>query len=399
MLSCAISLFSLNKSKRKAWDLVTAILALFLMQNMGGLLVDTILSLVVIACFVLISEHRSDKRMLLISVLPFSIVIPLIKNSGMLFAFFLLVIMYLLIYKQNGWRNALKLCGIPAAVSIAGWYLWEAHIKMVYVQANATRHSLSIGYMKEVFGEKTGEDIRTIIQKYMATWLSWNDSYEWQAVILLVVIAGLCVFACGKRAGLFPGVVLAEYIIYKICLLIMYLVNMPGSNALAIASYSRYQKTFSLIMIALAVWMVFEYIIPAKENSLFGKISFFAIFAVTALLMYRIPYTELLRPDYQNGGNHRKLVKMMNEGNYGLRNKDKVVVYDDYWLNFHFVCFTFNNQACDSFTDITAIEEVLATNEKQYKYLIILEWNQEIKELLKKYGYMEDSECIKLQSD
>ena len=79
--------------------------------------------------------------------------------------------------------------------------------------------------------------------------------------------------------------------------------------------------------------------------------------------MYRIPYTELLRPDYQNGGNHRKLVKMMNEGNYGLRNKDKVVVYDDYWLNFHFVCFTFNNQACDSFTDITAIEEVLATND------------------------------------
>lgn len=396
MLTCVISMFSLNKTKSKIWDVMIAVFALFLMQGMGGLRVDIILSLVTIAGFIVISEYRNDNEKLIILLPPFVLAITLIKNSGLLFVFFILIIMLLLLVKYNGLRAALKITAIPAFVSVTGWYLWETHIKMVYAQANSTRHSFSIGYMKWVFGTKTREEINIIIQRYISKWFSWNDSYEWQILITLVILICICVFICGRHTVVIPGMIIAEYIIYKICLLVMYLTNMPGDDALLIASYSRYQKTFSLVMMFMAVWMIFEYVVIDIKNVMWQKVSFVLIFAMTIILLYKIPYTGMLRPDYQDAGNHRKLVKMVNDGKYGLNYGDKVVVYDEYWLNSIFVRFTFNNQDCNSFTNINDIEEVLETNNKQYKYLVILEWNQEIKELLEKYGYSDNPVCIPL---
>lgn len=396
MLVCVISMFSLNKTKSKIWDIMLTVFALFLMQEMQGLRVDIILSLVTIAGFVVISEYRNDKKKLIILLLPFVLTITLIKNSGLFFVFFILIVMLLLLGRFNGFKDALKNTSIPVFVSIIGWYLWQTHIKMVYAQANSSRHSFSIGYMKDVFGTKTKEDINTIIQRYISTWFSWNDSYEWQIIITLIILMCICIFICGKHTGVIPGIIIAEYIMYKICLLAMYLTNMPGNDALLISSYSRYQKTFSLVMMFVAVWMVFEYIIPDIKNVIWQKISFILIFSITIILLYKIPYNRLLRPNYQDAGNHRKLVKMINDGKYGLDYGDKVVVYDDYWLNFLFVRFTFDNQDCNSFTNISDIEEVLETNSEHYKYLVILEWNQEIKELLEKYGYDGNSVCIPL---
>ena len=84
MLTCAIACFEFNKTKSKWGSMLAAVCVLFSLRWLDSLVVDVILALSVTAAAVGIYEYRSDIQKQLFVVLPFMLVIPMIKNICLL---------------------------------------------------------------------------------------------------------------------------------------------------------------------------------------------------------------------------------------------------------------------------------------------------------------------------
>lgn len=182
------------------------------------------------------------------------------------------------------------------------------------------------------------------------------------------------------------------YLLYKIGLIGMYITNMEGDDAINIAGYTRYQYTFTVVMLYSALFFYFIYIRRKIFVRSSIRLTLLAIFAVTVICMH--PIKTYVRPDYKRGGVHRRILFMIDEGIEGLDHGAKVLVYDGYPLIVLFVRFTFDDRECISTYDIKVVEEVLKKNENKYEYLLVSTKYEKIRELLKKYGYEEDVECI-----
>lgn len=403
MLSCVMAMFALNKSQRFEWDILIAAAALAMLHGigLGGLRVDAVLSVVTVAMCVAISEFRNDLSLLFWICGPFCLTLTLIKNSGILFVFFMIIAVFIWGLISKAYAQSVKGALALSSIAIGGWYLWERHIKMVYSWALGTRHSMNIGYMKSVFGEKTKEQISTILNGFISKWFSLNKSYEWELIVVFFAVSLCIALIHKKRRVLFvPALVGIYYLVYKFCLLSMYLFNMPGDDALSIAGYVRYQKTFSLIVLGMILWMALEYIPNPQSISSKSRPKQTAILVATAFLAWMgLEYAniELMRPDYSNGGSHRRLVTMVKETRNGLTYSDKVITYHTYQFTSLFTKFTFDNSQCTNTSNIDKINEVLEVNSEGYDYLIILEENKSIKSLLRDYGYSDEDNCIRLK--
>lgn len=398
MYSCIISLFALNKSGRKAGDLLIAFAAFYFLKGLDELRVDILLALLTVSAMVTVAEEQSDALRLSVLLLPFMIVLPLVKSSGLLFAFFVFGAAWLAVSKNQ--KQSGKWLGISGLGTVVSVWLWQAHIDMVYAHANSNRHSLSLGYMRSVFGEKTPEDIRTIFDAFVSEWFSGNLSFEWiiLAAFLLTGLAALLISERKTEVKWLTALGLGCYLLYKAGLLGMYLFNMPGEDALKVASYYRYQETFSMLMAAMALYLYFAYVDvcpKTKAGSIGNAAGILILLVMFGLPIHRRLDSILKRPDYRYGGVHRQITTMLQE--YGeLEKGDKVLVYHSYEFARYFARFAMENWECGSTGDCGVIREALDTNEKDYDWVILLEKDPQVELCLKESGLEPDAVLIPL---
>lgn len=399
MYTCVISMFAINKRRNKLGDILIFLLSVYLLTGLDNLRVDVILSLVTIAAIVVLITEQNDAKQMACFLAPFLFTIPLIKNSGILFACIPVCMAIGISTQQNLRRQTWKTAGCGILIPIVSWYLWKAHTKMVYESADWTMHSFSSGSMKSILSMKSEEDIYTILLTYIKKWFSFNDSHEWLAVILIALIGVIALLLCSrKKEVLFvSGVIMGFYLIYKVCLFLMYLLSMVGDEAFELASYERYQQTFTMVMTFVALWLYFEFIqsLNTPVHALVGKRACACMLVLSCFGLCFERYPTLVRPNYAEGGIHRKLVSMIgtdDEMDVG----DKVLTYHSYWLAYRLVQHSFDNYTCNSTYDIEEIEEALKTNKERYEWLIILEEDTQIRMLLREYGYPDDVQAIPL---
>ena len=106
------------------------------------------------------------------------------------------------------------------------YYLWSAHTKMVYTNANTSRHSMSLDYMLSIAKTRNADSTKNIIHDFMASWFNWNASYEWLywaggLIILLCIYIGKKDVKEQKNTNkkfIFQIVVVmvVEYFVYKV---------------------------------------------------------------------------------------------------------------------------------------------------------------------------------------
>ncbi len=326
----------------------------------------------------------------------------MIKNSGILFVFYF-TILYFLITREN-LAERIKEITYVVLTSGGAWLIWEGHIGLVYSNANVQRHSMSASYMSSIFASKSSEQISQIGTNFLHKWFSINVSYEWQILFLYVIIIGVALIISEKGERIkslkLPIIILGFYLIYKVCLVGMYLFNMPAGDAESVAGYERYQYTFTVLILFSVAWHFVTYIdkkIELKSNLSYKYIgTLFATLVSLVVIFMTFPIKEYIRPNYEEDGVHRQLTSMLKNKVEGISVGDKVIAYNTYrWASF-FVRFSMENQECMSSNDITIIREVLDTNNDGYQYLTITSDTEEIKDLLISYGYPEDTKCIKL---
>lgn len=364
---------------------------------------DIILSHVTIAAMVVIMEEKSNPDRMVWMLLPFLFVIPLIKNSGLLFAYYSSAVAVCITFKgeQNREKSLKEHC-LYLFTPIASKFLWDAHIKMVYSAPNTTRHSMSVDYLQRTFGEKSLDEINLICDRFISKWFSDNSSLEWEALLLLLVVFIIAFFVGSRKKELTWAFVISIsfYLIYKIGLLMMYLTNMPGSDALEVASYSRYQNTFSMIQICIVLIVYLEYIQTDKVLLETQLIRLFVkpickIALIVLMVFMAIHYKDFKHPDYAYDGVSR-IVKTLTKKVDGFDVGDKVLVYHSYYFNGTFTKWALDNNECRQTYNLEEVQAVLTKNEENFEWLLVLEGKEDIQDLLQQYDYELEGYLVRL---
>lgn len=241
MVGMLVSLFSFAKGKFQT--AAAAVFALFLLcgnNSFFELLVDSLLPIVALsglAVCVYEGEKLSEKLWVLI---PYSVFLVGIKNSGALFVAILLGCAWLLLPER---RRSLKTWLPLLAVPVAVLFLWQKHVSMVFSNGLMSKHSMSPWYLYNTLEQKTLENIGSIIAAMAKKVFALSNPALWMLLFGLLLYLAARRLELGKKPGQLLLVAAVSYVCYQIGTLGMYILSMPLSEALPLASYSRYHQS------------------------------------------------------------------------------------------------------------------------------------------------------------
>jgi hypothetical protein len=222
--------------------------------SLYDMLVDTLLPLVALAAMAVCIYYKADILKKGWALLLFNVFLISIKNSGTLFVLFTLG--YALLQTRSI-RARWKVWLVQLVVPFGVLYLWQRHVRLVYVSGMAAKHSLSVYNFRTRLKEKTADELNEILQMFFGKVFSGENRIVY-LLIFSVVLLLLAKWAFNKYEkpdkGLL-GYAMLAYILYDIGLLGTYIFSMPEGEASYLAGYSRYHNTI-LIFITGIVWIV-----------------------------------------------------------------------------------------------------------------------------------------------
>lgn len=382
----AVSLFNLRdetviyNKKFILMDVIILIGVLMYLNSFDTLIVDVLLASVTITAFSIIADKKLNRKSKVWMLAIIAAVLPIIKNSGILFSAFIVVLAVAFLGSEKKEKLTILInLGLPPLIL---FYLWKSHIEMVYYSAESTRHSIGFDYMKSIYLSRSKEDLNTIFQSFISKWFSLNISLEWQILALLTGLVIILIFfkyECNKCLKIYVLNIIG-YSVYKIGMLAMYLFNMAGEDALHVAAYERYEWTYSLVMMFSVIFFALKIIEYYNKNTL-PRLSSFMICLMMLFLIYMIPIETFLKPNYIDGGVHRRLEALIIHSDYNVEGK-KVLVYSEDKYAFFYVKFTFDNEEADATSDCMIVDSILKSNLNGYEYLIIDSNNEQIQDIL-----------------
>lgn len=136
--------------------------------------------------------------------------------------------------------------------------VWSRHVAYVFQQTSSVvhKHTMSAEHYGEIFAQKSPEDIQNIIQSFLHRVFDFSENPTLTIMLILNIALFLAIVLHAlfikKRIGLLAGTLLAIdgiYTIYAGGLLIMYLFSMPKDEALYLASFDRYVYTILLYLL------------------------------------------------------------------------------------------------------------------------------------------------------
>lgn len=393
MACFAATMFSFNKKRTLIGDIMIFTGIFPCLRLLDALTVDVILGTAIIAGFAIFANFYEQSLELFVCLIPFAITITTIKNSGILFALFLSVFLFVIVDRHGSKGDAIKYSLSLTGISAGTLYLWQSHIKMVYPAAEETRHSMSVEYSKSVIGSRDSSYMFDVIKSFFTKWFSINDSHEWLLVLLVILLVSLAAWKTKslKKVCTVPACFLAFYLVYKVGLLGMYLVNMPG-EILHMPAYERYQFTFSIVMIGLIMWFYFECFEDVVSAKIIRMISSVVIMGVCVLIVCMDQSGLFARPDYINGGSHRWLISLINDSTNSLGFGDKILIYHKEPENYieTWAEVTMENEECVGTNEPLRAAEALIRNMWNYDKLVIYSQDEALKKTFEEYG-LEDN--------
>ena len=250
MAGFAVSLFAFA-NKVFQYVVITLGVLFLLSANMDfvDLLVDTLLPVMALHGFALITYYRKETGKNLLWITPTLAALVAVKNSGLLFALLLPICILILKTDKGNKRFWITWPGLLAAPLVTK-HLWDRHVDMLFVKGAVSKHAFSFENYKNVFEEKSSEDIENVIDAFFARVFSLDNTDIYMLIALAVLIAFWIAFRKTSRPkiGRILAIAIGSYLIYQIGLLCMFLFSMPTGEALALGGYGRYQQTIRIFI-------------------------------------------------------------------------------------------------------------------------------------------------------
>jgi len=227
--------------------------------------VDTLLPMAALGamafCIYYSNENLSEKLYFLV---PYTIFLISIKNSGILFAIFIIV--YALCCTGISRENR-KAWAVLVSGPLLSLLLWQKHVKLVFKAGNLSKHSISFSNFDQIFQEKDFSNILTISEAMLDKVLSVSNP------AIIVLLMGMIIWIFWKyilkydskqteSIFLLTGI---SYIIYQLGTYGMYLFTMPVNEAVRLAGYDRYHNTILIFAMGLVLFQTMEGIRQIKS--------------------------------------------------------------------------------------------------------------------------------------
>ena len=234
-----------------AQSLAVLVCSLFLLccnNSFFDLLVDTLLPIAALAPMALCLYEGERLREKLWVLLPYSVFLVSIKNSGALFVALLFGCAWLLLPdKKRSFKTLLMLAGVPVATVL----LWQKHVSMVFYDGLMSKHSMSARYLYTMLRRKPLDQFWPIIRSMAQKVFQFSNPGLWLLALGLLIYLAARRLDGGKRAGQVLLVAAVSYVCYQLGTLGTYLLSMPLDEALRLASYERYHQSILMFVMAL----------------------------------------------------------------------------------------------------------------------------------------------------
>lgn len=290
------------------------------------LLVDTLLPLTALSGIAFCVYYRNElkNRERLLQLIPYTVFLIGIKNSGIFFAAFLIgFAWYSTRYEKVERRNWAAIVLAPASTLL----LWHKHVDQVFLHAQPSKHSVSISNYANVFQDKSIDDIHKIIDKMCQyTFTPSNPGFQILLLVLGIWLLWKYVFKNSKRELTDILVFsVASYVVYQVGLMAMYLFSMPIGEALSLAEYSRYHATIMLFLAGLVLLEALEGLALLRDQPRYKFISI-AVFCVILLGIFCTVKPDFSYFEKQNTAEtERGKLEALIE-NYGIQPDDDCVI-------------------------------------------------------------------------
>lgn len=271
----SLLIFINNKSKNNNLIriVIFAFYILILLGNIkfNDLLVDTLLTSISVYSAVLLYYFKDDLNKAATYILPVSIYLFLVKNSGIVLLFYNLLGLLYIGYRNKKIKKSIIYSVIIGLVSLAFFYIWSSHVSYVFgSEALSSKHSLSTSNIIGELKDKGKDGILEFTSIYLKHFIDilHNKPHIYMLTINVITIA--IAFINKESKKLIMKYLLAGdliYLSYYFILGIMYLLSMPWGELIMLAGFDRYMITVVYIVIGLLLVCYFSILNKDKIKS------------------------------------------------------------------------------------------------------------------------------------
>ena len=312
----------------KGWIFSAAVSVVVIMCNnrIFNLLVDTLLPICAFGGVMLCVYYKDEMKRFFWGLIPFLVSVVSIKNSGMLFAVYILTVTLYEIWKSRSrLENWIWIFVCPFATQ----FLWKRHVMLVFENGLKAKHSMAMVNLVDMFVKKKADDIQTVIDLFINEVISLDNPF----LVFLLIIVGLRIFKFRNRdkkdadVGMLGIGVVIFYLIYQVGMLGMYLTSMPISESLRLAGYSRYHCSI-LIFCGLLISLMTILCCTTEAVRPFVELRRFAVYGIVLCLIAK----SLLPPIFPKVSNsiRAELNQIIAEYDIDAEKSYFLILGDDY---------------------------------------------------------------------
>lgn len=291
-LAMFVAVFAFAKGKLA--NIITCVVVIMLLctnEPFQYIVVDNLLASITVAGMSIAIYYKDSLQDKLIYILPFTVFLTAVKNSGVLFAF--IIAFYCFIYIPKTKPTLIKSAGLLLS-PFATLVLWQKHVDLLFpTNRSEAHHAMSVDHYKTMYKEKV--ELNIVGQ----TWDMYSEHvftlnnvvlFVFSLILLCLIYSYITDKKLNKDFLQISAFSAFIYIVYQIGLLGTYVFSMPAyemNNPSFLPSYDRYHLTIIAVIAALVYIGILSYL--KKETS--GNCSFKSVYS--ALLVSTIAFTFL----------------------------------------------------------------------------------------------------------
>ncbi len=225
--------------------------------RINNLLVDFILPILTLACFVIIYRFKNNLKVQLLLLLPLQALLLIVKTTGIIYFVFILIVWLMETIKCHTSLNKIDIILVFSTLilSLSTYLTWNYHVLTVFKDVQNKFDTTSIA-------SKTSEEMISIIKTFVSSSLDITTrpflGFLLGNLSIVIIYFLIKVIFKQKWKELFKSLILLDLmvVLYYLGILALYLFSMPLDEAITLAGFERYASSIIVLFIGTLVLKV-----------------------------------------------------------------------------------------------------------------------------------------------